>query len=262
MNVNVPTVNMGNVMDIGGGPIKPQNRDHVTTPIVLQNHPSNSFVIPSWDEIRTPADLRTLYMDAAVEEVLRFTNQYVVGQFTAANFNVYPFTGTGTSEFNRADLAKMWGTLTGAGVPTYNRNNLNFITHPIGYANMFADTQFYQAYIVGETEAERVQQQALVAPQLNATMLFDQQFLQVGTTVPGIFLHRYAVAGVTVTPAAHDTGGYVKETFLAPFGGAPGFRLQLQMWYDPANQGDMIHIHGMLGTKVVRPEMAIFGYSL
>jgi hypothetical protein len=263
MNINIPVVNQGNVSDIGSGAIKPMPRDHNTVPIVLGLHPSNSFPIQNWDQVRTPIELQELYMEPAMEELLRQCNSYVTSLFTAANFNSNPtVTSTVANEFARADLAGMWGTLTNLGVRTDDVRNLQFLTNPISYATMFADTSFYSAQIVGEDEAKRVQHMALVAPQLNATLKFDQQMTPVGGKYPGVFFHRFAVAGVTVIPPANDTGGFVKETFLTPFPEVPGFRIQLQMWYDPNAQGHMIHMHAMLGVKLVRPEMGVYGLTL
>ena len=127
---------------------------------------------------------------------------------------------------------------------------------------MFSDTAFYQAYVVGETAAEQIQQRALVVPQLNATVKFDQQSISVSSKYTGLFFHRYAFAGISVIPPSNKGIGQIEESYIHPVAEAPNFTVQVQAQYSIQEQGTIIHMHAMLGTKVVRPEMGSYGHTL
>jgi hypothetical protein len=251
-------------VDIGSGPLQPSDTDHNTVAIVIANHPSVSFVIKSWDKVRTPVQLRTLYMQPKLESLLRYVDAIVVNQINATNFNTYTaYASTATNEFARADLAGMWANLATKGAPVYQREHMVFLTNPTSYSAMFADTAFYQAYVVGETAAEQVQQRALVVPQLNCTVKFDQQ---IGTDTNskqiGLMMHRYAFAGLCVIPPSNAGVGPIEETYIRPVGEAPNFVVQVQAQYSILEQGTVINMHAMLGTKVVRPEYGSYGHTL
>jgi hypothetical protein len=264
MNVDIPVVNEGDVVDIGSGPLQPSDTDHTTVSIVLQNHPSVSFVIKDWDKIRTPIQLQTLYMQPKLEALLRYCNRVFTSQINPTNFNVYPqFASTSTNEFNRIDLAGMWSNLADEGVPVYDSANMFMLTNPTVYSTMFSDTSFYQQFVVGTTAAEQAQQKALLVPQLNAVVKFDQQIgKDVNSKQIGLFFHRYAMAGICVTPPSNANVGPINETYLHPVGESPNFTVQLQMQYDIMQQGTVINLHAMFGTKVVRPEYGVYGHTL
>lgn len=264
LNVNIPVVNQGDTSDIGSGPLQPSDTDHTTVAIVISNHPSVSFIIRDWDKVRTPVQLRTLYMQPKLESLLRYTDQLLTSQITPANFNYYPpVTSTVANEFARADLATMWANLAQAGVPVYDSGNLFMLTNPVVYSTMFADQSFYQAYVVGETAAEQIQQKALVVPQLNAVVKFDQQIgKDVNSKQTGLFFHKYAMAGLCVVPPSNKGIGPIEETYIRPVGDAPGFVVQVQAQYDIMEQGTVINMHTMLGTKVTRPEYGSYGHTM
>jgi hypothetical protein len=264
LNVNVPVVNQGDTVDIGSGPLQPSDTDHNTVAIVIADHPSVSFVIKSWDKVRTPVQLRTLYMQPKLESLLRYCDQLLTSQITASNFGVFSaHHSTITNEFGRADLASMWANLAQEGAPVYQREHMCFLTNPIAYSSMFADTSFFQAFVVGETAAEQAQQRALIVPQLNCTVKFDQQ---IGQTTSGqqlgLMFHRYAIAGLCVIPPSNTGVGPIEETYIRPVAEAPNFVVQVQAQYSIMEQGTVINMHAMLGTKVVRPEYGSFGFTL
>src|SRR4051812_38342347 len=71
LTVIVPTVSEGDVVDIGGGPLQPTDTDHGTATITLDHHFSSSFVVKSWDQIRTPVDLQKKYIAPRFEALKR-----------------------------------------------------------------------------------------------------------------------------------------------------------------------------------------------
>jgi hypothetical protein len=260
LNVNVPVVNQSDCTDIGGGPLQLSDTDHTTVAIVIAAHPSVSFVIKDWDKVRTPVQLREMYMQPKLEALLRYSNAIVTSQLSSTNFNTYSSVVGGTAnEFTRANLGTMWANLAGAGAPVYQREHMCFLTHPTAYATMFGDTAFYQAYVVGQTAAEQAQQQALIVPQLNATVKFDQQMPIVSTKYTGLFFHRYAFAGLSVIPPSNKGMGEVYESYIRPVAEAPNFVVQIQAQFSIMEGGTIIHLHAMLGTKVVRPELGSYG---
>jgi len=260
MNVNVPTVNTGDSLDIGSGPLTPSDTVSTAYPIVLSHHCSASFVIKSWDKIRTPVMLQELYLQPKLEALLRQANGYVTSLFTIANFGSYALntgaTGTqGITTFTRTQLATLWGNLAGDGVPVYQPNNLAFITHPAAYGGMLADTSFFQAYVVGEGAAVEALQRGALVPTLNAKVLFDQQVAASGASnYVGIMLHRYAIAGVCAPPPSNEELGQVQEVTIYPVAEAPNFAVQIQMAYSIKDQGTVINIHTNLGFAVIRSD--------
>jgi hypothetical protein len=117
--------------------------------------------------------------------------------------------------------------------------------------------------VVGQTAAEQIQQKALVVPQLNAVVKFDQQIGKDSSSKQiGLFYHRYAIAGVCVIPPSNKGIGPIEETYIRPVGDAPNFVVQVQAQYDIMEQGTVVNMHAMLGTKVVRPEYGSYGHTL
>lgn len=279
LNVNVPTVNAGDASDIGGGPLNPSDTTHVTVPVVLDHHPSSSFVIKSWDKIRTPTDLKNLYMQPKMEALKRLLNQYVTNTFVtptgfgasspATQFGVYGGTGdtvaygsAAANEFTRADLTTYWARLANRGVPVYIPDTLTFLANPIVYGAMLADTNFFQAYVTGEEAAVKAQQKGMLAPTLNAKILFDQQVTQdASSKYIGILLHKWAIAGVTVDPPSNEGLGEVQEQTIFPFTEAPDLGIQVQMQYSIKDQGTVINLHSFCGFKVVRNDFGVYAHT-
>ena len=262
MNVNIPTVNAGDAADIGSGPLSPADTTQQTIPIVLSHHLSASFVIKSWDKIRTPIMLQELFLQPKLEALLRAANGYVTSLFSSTTFSSYASVTSGTAnDFTRGNLSTMWGYLAGQGVPVYQPNNLAFITHPACYGTMLADSTFYQAYIVGEAAAVDALQRGALVPTLNAKVLFDQQMPISGGKNTAIFLHRYAISGVCAPPPSNEELGQVQEVTIYPVAEAPNFAVQIQMAYSIKDQGTVINLHTNLGFAVTRPDHGSFGIS-
>jgi len=251
VNVVVPTVNQANTVDIGGGPIQPHDLAHSSYPVTLDRHLSNSFVVPTWDQGRTPLDLRTLYVDAELEGFGRQINDVIASMATAANFPNYSvIQGSGSDSFNRADFTAAWANLAKAGVPGLEKTHL--ITSVDAYANMLADPNFINQYIVGDSRAADAQGNAKVRSLYGFSVDYDQQLqpYEAGKE-PAILFHPYAFAGVWRQPTPLDAGG-VKETTLNVF----NVPIQMQVQASVKDQGWIIHYHAWLGVAPARTEMA------
>lgn len=256
LNVLIPTVNEGNVVDIQAGPIQPVDYTYNQTSISFNKHFSEAFVIKSWDQIRTPADLQRLFIKPAFEALLRKVNRTIAAQITSTNFNTYTtVTGAGTSKWARLDLTTAWNNLVGAGVPVYDSANMFFTTSPLAFSNLLNDQNFIFQYIVGDRNQTAAQDTAKIRTLYGAQVDFDQHLTPAsGTAQTGLFYHRYSMAAVTANPPSNNSPA-VDETIVVLDGKWP---VQVQMAYSLQDQGWVIHLHLYWGFAVVRPEMGSY----
>lgn len=261
LNVIIPTVNEGSVVDIQTGPIQPTDYSYNPESITLNKNFSVSFVVKSWDQIRTPVDLQRIFLQPNMEALLRKINRTIVGLYNSTNFPNYTlFTGTsGTSnDLARADIGTAWANLTTAGVPVDDMSNMFLLVNPTTYSVMLSDSSFYYQYIVADQAAIEAQQKAKLRAVFGAEVVYDQQMVAFNSGhAPAILQHRYAVAAVTANPP--PGGPNVEETIIMLKDQVP---VQLQMAYSMQDQGWVIHMHCMWGLSVVRPEMASLFQSM
>jgi hypothetical protein len=257
LNVLIPTVNEGNVVDIQAGPIQPVDYSYNQVAITFDKHFSESFVIKSWDQIRTPADLERLFVRPAFEALLRKVNRTLAGfaQNASGYFNSYS-TVTGTSStqssFARADLTGAWTNLTNAGVPVDDEANMSLIVTPRTYGLMLADTTFSYQYIVGDANQQAAMNAAKLRTLYGINVKYDQHLtIASAGSDPALMLHRYAIACVTANPPSNDSPA-VEETIVMVRDRMP---VQVQMAYSLQDQGWVVHLHFYWGAKVARPEM-------
>ena len=136
LNVNVPTVNEANVVNIGAGPLQPNPYSFTTVPITLSFNQSNAYIVYDWDQTRVAYDLEQFFFQPKLEELMRSINRLIVNLFTAANFPTYPlFTGTGTNpgQVMRGDITKAWGNLATTGVPLEDYDNVSLMVQTKTY---------------------------------------------------------------------------------------------------------------------------------
>lgn len=262
LNVIVPTVNEGGVVDIQSGPIQPVDYSYNPESITLNKNFSVSFVVKSWDQIRTPVDLQRLFIQPNLEALLRKINRTIVALFNSTNFPNYTlFTGTSStaSDFARADVGTAWYNLVNVGVPIdTDPDNAFLLVNPLSYSTMLSDQSFYYQYIVGDDAAVTAAQRARLKAIFGAEVLYDQMLVPFNSGhQPAILMHRYAVAAVTANPP--PGGPNVEETYILLKNKVP---VQIQMAYSMQDQGWVIHMHCMWGLSVVRPEMASLFQSL
>jgi hypothetical protein len=258
LNVLIPTVNEGNVVDIQAGPIQPVDYAYNQASISFNKHFSETFVIKSWDQIRTPADLSTLFMKPAMEALLRKVNRTIANAITSTNFNTYTtVTGAGTSKWARADLTSAWNNLVGAGVPVEDTPNMFFITTPLAYSNMLNDQNFIFQYIVGDGNQTSTQDTAKLRSLYGSQVKFDQHLSPASTSTTaqtGLFFHRYAIAAVTANPPSNNSPSVMETTTLLK----NKFPVQVQLAYSLQDQGWIVHLHLYWGLLVARPEMGSY----
>lgn len=259
INVNIPIVAEGDVVDIGNGPIQITDQDHDTVSLTVNNNKSKALRIPDFDAIRTPMRLRDFYLAPAIESVTRKINRGLCNLVNTTNFSVHSSITGGADLFTRGNLATAWGNLVGAGVPM-TPGDLHFVTGHVPYANMMSDTtnSWIQESVIGVSAAESIQQRAMFMPVFGATIDYDQLFPQpsAGATYAGLFFHRHAIAMVPVLPPMGEKPHVQETTYQVP---GSGLTYRIQFWYDPREQAWILHIHCVYAQAVVR---AAFGSYL
>lgn len=254
LNVNIPSVDESDVVDIQSGSLQPADTTHSTVQIQFNIHFSSSFVIKAWDAGRTPSDLKTMYIQPKLEGLLRKVNKTISNLVNTTNFSTYTLiSGSGSDEIQRADLTAAWTNLADTGVPIEDTNNIFLIESTKSYGNQIGDANFINQYISGTDAAVAAQQQAKLKTQYGAEVRFDQHIQKFNSgKEPGIFMHRYAIAGVTAPPVSMGSPA-IKETTFKLKGVLP---VQLQMSAELKDQGWLTNVHCWWGVKVVRPEFA------
>lgn len=257
LNVLIPTVSEANTADIGGGPIQVRDTDHTSRSIVFDKHFSDSFIIKTWDQIRTPRQLADLYLQPAMEGLLRKVNNTLVQLVNTTQFSTHASITGGADTFTRANMGTAWSNLAAAGVPVDTPGDLNLVTHPVPYANMLSTTDFYQESVVGINTAEMTQQRAMLAPAFNTRLAWDQHFVAVSGAYPALMFHKHAIAVVSANlPGSNDHSVMETTSFVRPW-----LPVQVQMQYSLKDQGHIIHMHCGWGVKVTRPEYGCYMVS-
>jgi hypothetical protein len=255
LNVIIPTVNESDVNDIGSGPLQIADTNSTNVQIPFNMHFSTSFVIKTWDQARTPVQLKEKYMKPKMEGLLRKVNRTISQQITTANFSNYSLiSGATTGEIVRADITSAWANLANAGAPTEDDGNMFLIESINSYGKQIADPNFINQYIAGDKAAVQAQQRAKLYTQYGCEVRYDQHLatgLFTSGKEPGVLMHRYAIAAVTSPPMASEDAS-VKEFTFKLKGQLP---VQVQVQYSLKDQGHIVNIHSWWGVKVVRPEL-------
>lgn len=252
--VTVPTVNEGDVVDIGSGTLQPADTNHSSVTISFDKHFSSSFIIKDWDRARTPVNLKEKYIQPKLEGLMRKVNSTIAALVNTTNFSTYTLiSGSGADLFNRADISGAWKNLAEAGAPLEDDGNMCLVTNATAFANMLSDANFINQYIVGDGAAVDAQQRAKVRTLYGCDVKFDQHIAVYNSgKQPGIMMHRYAIAGVTAPLLSPDDSS-VKTMSFKLKGKLP---VQMQTQYSLKDQGWLVNLHTWWGVKVVRPELA------
>lgn len=255
IEVNIPVVAEGDVVDIGSGPVQITDQDHTNVTLNVNNNKSKALRIPDFDAIRTPMDLYTFYLQPAIESVTRKINRSVCDLATSTNFNVHSSITGGADVFTRAHVANAWSNLTSVGVPM--DQGLHFVTGNVPFSNMIATSDWISESVVGINAAESAQQRAMLMPAFGAQIDYDQQFPQPspGATYAALMFHPAAIAMVPVTPPATGKAHVAENTFTLP---GSGLTYRVQFWYDPREQAWILHVHACYALAVVRPNFGSY----
>jgi hypothetical protein len=253
LNVIIPSVDESNVVDIQSGPLQPQDTRHANVQIPFNMHYSDSFIIKGFDQVRTPVQLKNKYIKPKLEEMLRAVNRAIAQNVTTANFSNYSIVaGASDDKFDRVDITNAWKFLANAGAPMEDDGNMFLVMSPTAYGNMLSDTNWIQAYAVTDSAAVSAQQRAKMVTQYGCQLRYDQHIGKYAAgKEPGLFFHRYAIAGVTAPMIPSGDSSVNETTFMLK----DTFPVQMQMQYSLKDQGWLTNIHAWWGLKVVRPEL-------
>lgn len=254
INIIVPTVNEGDVFDIQAGDIQSTDYAYNSTSLTFAHKFSTSFPVRQFDQLRTPADLRTTFLDTRMEAVIRKVNRAIANLATSTNFSTYTTVTGGNDVFTRSHFATAWAYLANGGVPVDDADNLFLLTHPTVYGNMTLESSLVQESIAGLPSAE-AGRQAKILTQYNAEIVWDQQVPVVSAGVySALFYHRYAIAArAAIEPSMAD--GSIAETIVYPRQNLP---VKVQVWNSGERQGVMVHLACVFGFAVVRPEFGVY----
>jgi uncharacterized RmlC-like cupin family protein len=250
VNVNIPVVSEGDVIDIGSGPIQITDQDADSVSLTVNNNKSWARVIRDFDGVRSPADFYATYLGVGIEAVTRKVNRSVCALVTTANFSTHSSITGGADTYTRTHVATGWGNLAGHGVPM-TPGDLFFVTSHVPYANMLAETTLTSEGVVGINAAEMVLQTARFMPAFGMTLDYDQQFVQpsAGATYAALAFHRHAIAMIPVVPPSEQKPHVRETTYQVP---GTGVVYRIQFWYDPREQGWVLHIHCCYALAVTR----------
>jgi hypothetical protein len=254
MNVLVPTVEESNVLDIGSGPLQPTDSAYDVRSIPFDQNFSNSFVINDWNQLRTPVDLKRLYLQPRLEEMVRKINRGLVSLVNATNFSSYTIVSSAAADyFARADLTLARTNMVAAGVPM-DAGDLFFLMGPVPYGNMLIQSAYNVESTVGVRATEAANQMAYILPQYNMELREDQHFgVVTAGKYLGLVMHRDAIQMV-VGKYPEQPESDVEEMTLMIGEGENAIPVQLQGGYSLINQGYLINIRIPWGASVVRPE--------
>jgi hypothetical protein len=249
IDVILPTVDEGDVVDSQGGAYTPTDTKHSKATITLDRDFTTSFLIRSFDQVRTRIELQTKFFKPRLEALLRKMNRGVAELVTATNFSTYSvISGSGADVFARADLGGAWKNLAGRGVPVESEMDMSFITSPVAYGNMLSDSNFADESVVGVNASQAAFQQAKLMNLLGARPYYDQHLARFNSgKEPGILMHRGAIAGVTVNPLS----GADYKAIVFP---KPGLPVLVEVGYSIKDRGWLVGMTAQWGCRVVRPE--------
>jgi hypothetical protein len=262
LRVVIPTVNEGNVVDIGAGPIQPTDYGYLTKDIQLNHNFSNSYVVKGFDQARISFDLRTKFFKPRFEEMLRRMNRSIISIINTTNFSTSSsppsytlFTGTGTvpNSIIRGDVSTAWVNLANAGVPMGDLNDVSLIVNGFTYGAWLADTNFTQPLTVGNEAAIAALQRATMAPMLGAMPFYDPMLPAFNAgKAPAVLMHRYAIAGVTANLPPSSARAPYEETTIMLKGVIP---CRIQIGESMQDQGIVVNMNVLCGFAPGRPEM-------
>lgn len=290
LNVPIPNDPTSATVDMGAGDISLSDIGFSTTPIVFNRHPAYAYVVRDFEQFNSPEMVRRVFMDAAMKGVKNQINQAICNLFTTAaqpsglgtGANLIPGNASISCTAHAVTVTQFlqgMSVLAKQNVPVANDpENMSLLLYPDAYMSLMDGTTgssgaaWNQAFIAGGVTAENVHKRGDMPTSYGMTLRLEQQM---PTTVPGggsgtstgVYLHRYAVAGVT-RPLPKPDDKVVDYTYVnfssSPmyddtFGGGTGVPLPLRVmvgYNQYPKQGYIVSIDAGYGLAVVRPNMA------
>lgn len=256
LNVPIPNDPSSGVTDGGAGDIAVTDIGFTTVGIVFNKHPYFAYVIRDFEQFNSPAQIRTVFMDAALKGVKSNINAAVTALFSAGNFPTNPPIATTGHLVTTAQFLSAMAILSDQKVPVADDpENMSLLLPSLPYTALLGDANWTQAQIAGVRTAEFVRQTGTLPTAYGMTAKLDQQMPTTGTTptrtFTGAYLHRWAVAGVT-RPLPPPDAKVVDYTYV-DFMGVP---IRITVGYNQyPKQGYIVTVDAGYGLQVVRNNM-------
>src|SRR3954454_1379400 len=155
LNVPIPQDPTSAVADGGAGDIAVTDIGFTTVAIVMNRHPYFAYVVRDFEQFNTPAQVRTVFMDAALKGVKSSINAAVTALFTAANFPTNAPIATTGHLVTTAQFLGAMAVLADQKVPVADDpENVSLLLPSLPYTAMLGDAGWTQAQVTGLRTAE------------------------------------------------------------------------------------------------------------
>jgi len=264
INAAIPVDPTNSVADIGSGDAILSDIAFTTTPIVYNKHPQFGYVVRDYEQFNSPTDIRRVFLDAAIKGIKNNINAQVTALFNTTNFTTNTAVSATGGVVTVPQFLGAMAVLADQRVPVQtDPQNMSVLLPSVPYTKMMDGTTggsgaaWNQAFIVGQPTAQAIHENAKIPMAFGASFYLDQQMPTSGSvgsrTFTGMYMHRYAVAGVSRALPKPDEK--VVDYTYVDFG---NLSLRITLGYNQwPKQGYVVTIDCGYGLKVVRENMGV-----
>ena len=261
LNIPLPAAPNGATSDIGTTDFVISTPAATTVPLVFNNHPGSAFLVNDFQQFNTPQDIRRVFLDAYLKDILEYINKDLATLFATANFNVLTNITTSSSStiMQVDDLSGAIGQLATAKVPVTDFGNLFALTHPNQFFKMCKDTTWSANSQVGYQIAGETRRYGMLAEQFGALVDWDPDMPTASasspntTTYTSAVFHRHAVA-IAVRPLPIPETPVVMGATLMLKGILP---VRVMLGYNQLKGGWLTTIDAGYARGVIRPDHGV-----
>ena len=204
LNIAIPNDPTSGVTDAGVGDVGLADIAFTTQAVVYNKHPYFGYVVRDFEQFNSPTDIRRVFMDAALKGIHNNINAAVAGPVRHGQFHDQRGDPGHRAHDHRAEFLQAMGISGRAKRAGRQRPlNMSLVLHPNVYVTLMDGTTtggqaWNSAMIAGDPTAEHVRQAGEMPTAYGMTIKMDPQIpATVGTTYTGVYMHRWAIAGVT-----------------------------------------------------------------
>jgi hypothetical protein len=220
--------------------------------VVLNQHPTYGFALPTFDYSRTPpGGLIDKLRDEAIKKIGNEINGYLASLITVGNFTSHNVTSAGANTITDAKMGEAWAKLANDDVPVGDLGNLFLATHPTVYSNLVQTAAWAQSAYVGDVKAGEIRSTARLGLQWGAIADFDPDMPTEVTadTFTSLLFHRNAIALVSRALAPPiDTS--VPTTYVM----YKGIPIMVTITWNNLTQSNEVVFSALYGASVVRED--------
>jgi hypothetical protein len=256
VRINVMNVNSDNVTDIANGPLVssvPAISESSVT-VAITKKASNPRSIPDFDELKSNYRIAQEVIAPLIEETLIYVNKDLASFANSTSLTASGTITGGADTFTRANFAAARSALRKKGVD-FSSGEVTLFLNPDVYGNVLASDDFKNESAVGITAAEAANQLGALMKIFGAYVKEDNDLPVVSTSLYGAaMIHKNCIAVRAVVRKPRNDGNIV-STVIQP---KPGLFMNVETWYDPNKQSNMIHVSCTYGRAVIRPEFGVY----